>query len=80
MSLFRSEVFQARKNRWTGQIVLARPFSLSFLTLCAAAFALILVLFAAFGSYTAKTTVQGQLLPLGGVVRVYAPDAGIITA
>ena len=27
-----------------------------------------------------KTTVPGQLLPLGGVVRVYVPDAGTITA
>ena len=27
-----------------------------------------------------KTTVPGQLLPLGSVVNVYVPDAGIITA
>lgn len=79
-SLFRPEVFQAKQNRWTGQIVLTRPFSLSFLTLCAAALAAALAVFAAFGSYTAKTTVSGQLLPEKGVVRVYAPDAGIITA
>ena len=79
-SLFRPEVFQAKQNRWTGQIVLTRPFSLSFLTLCAAALAAALAAFAAFGSYTAKTTVSGQLLPEKGVVRVYAPDAGIITA
>lgn len=26
MTLFRPEVFQAKKNRWTGQIVLVRPF------------------------------------------------------
>ena len=79
-SLFRPEVFQAKQNRWTGQIVLTRPFFLSFLTLCAAALAAALAAFAAFGSYTAKTTVSGQLLPEKGVVRVYAPDAGIITA
>lgn len=79
-SLFRPEVFQAKQNRWTGQIVLTRPFSLLFLTLCAAALAAALAVFATFGSYTAKTTVSGQLLPEKGVVRVYAPDAGIITA
>ena len=79
-SLFRPEVFQAKQNRWTGQIVLTRPFSLSFLTLCSASLAAALAAFAAFGSYTAKTTVSGQLLPEKGVVRVYAPDAGIITA
>lgn len=30
MTLFRPEVFQAKKNRWTGQIVLVRPFPCSF--------------------------------------------------
>lgn len=79
-SLFRPEVFQAKQNRWTGQIVLVRPFSLLFLTLCAALFAAALVAFTIFGSYTAKTTVKGQLLPANGVVRVYAPDAGVITS
>lgn len=79
MSLFRSEVFEAKKNRWTGQIVLVRPFSLFALTLFAVCLAAALIAFAAFGSYTNKTTVEGQLVPLGGVVRVYAPETGVIT-
>ena len=79
MSLFRSEVFEAKKNRWTGQIVLVRPFSLFALTLFAVCLAAALIAFAAFGSYTNKTTVGGQLVPLGGVVRVYAPETGVIT-
>lgn len=33
-----------------------------------------------FGSYTDKTSVEGQLLPRLGVARVYPPEAGIITA
>lgn len=77
-SLFRPEVFQAKQNRWTGQIVLARPFTLTFLTLCAATLAAMLIAFATFGSYTNKTTVTGQLLPTTGVVRVYSQDMGII--
>ncbi|GFL02217.1 hemolysin D [Neisseria gonorrhoeae] len=32
-----------------------------------------------FGSYTNKTTVEGQLLPTMGVVRVYSSDIGTIT-
>lgn len=79
MSLFRSEVFQAKQNRWTGQIVLVRPFSLLALTFFAAGLAAALIAFAVFGSYTNKTTVEGQLVPLGGVVRVYAPETGVIT-
>lgn len=78
MTLFRPEVFQAKKNRWTGKIVLVRPFSLQFLTFCAVALSAILVAFLIFGSYTNKTTVTGQLLPTTGVVRVYPQDMGII--
>lgn len=80
MSFFRPEVLQHRQNRWTGQIVLTRPFSLVFFSTYAAALALVLIVFLVFGSYTGKTTVEGQLLPVGGVVRVYAPEAGTITA
>ena len=78
MTLFRPEVFQAKKNRWIGQIVLVRPFSLQFLTFCAVALATVLIAFLIFGSYTNKTTVTGQLLPTTGVVRVYSQDMGII--
>ena len=80
MSLFRAEVYQAKQNRWTGRIVLTRPFSFTFLTICAVLLALALVLFTIFSSYTDKTSVEGQLLPRLGVARVYPPEAGIITA
>lgn len=76
---FRPEVFDARQNRWTGRIVLSRPYSGVVLTWCAAAAASAVLLFLIFGSYTEKTTVEGQLLPVSGVVRVYAPDTGVIT-
>ncbi|WP_165010139.1 HlyD family secretion protein [Neisseria yangbaofengii] len=76
---FRPEVLAARENRWTGRIILTRPFSFAFLTGCACLIASAIVLFLIFGSYTEKTTVEGQLLPDSGVVRVYAPDSGVIT-
>ena len=31
-----------------------------------------------YGSYTKKTSVQGQLIPNRGLVKVYSIDAGII--
>lgn len=79
-SFFRPEVFEAKKNKWTGHVVLSRPFSFVFLTGCAASGAFALILFAFFGSYTRKTTVEGQLLPVSGLVRVYAPDTGVVAA
>ncbi|UOO83218.1 HlyD family efflux transporter periplasmic adaptor subunit [Uruburuella testudinis] len=76
---FRPEVFEAKKHKWTGRIVLTRPFSFVFLSWCAAIVAALIVIFAVFGSYTRKTTVEGQLLPVSGLVKVYAPDMGIIS-
>ncbi|HFC3634573.1 TPA: HlyD family secretion protein, partial [Neisseria meningitidis] len=64
---------------WTGQVILTRPFSFLFLTFCAFLIALCIIIFLIFGSYTNKTTVEGQLLPTMGVVRVYSSDIGTIT-
>ncbi|WP_127202086.1 HlyD family secretion protein [Neisseria meningitidis] len=77
--LFRKEVFVAQQNKWTGQVILTRPFSFLFLTFCAFLIALCIIIFLIFGSYTNKTTVEGQLLPTMGVVRVYSSDIGTIT-
>lgn len=46
---------------------------------CAFLIALCIIIFLIFGSYTNKTTVEGQLLPTMGVVRVYSSDIGTIT-
>ncbi|HGP7643521.1 TPA: HlyD family secretion protein, partial [Neisseria gonorrhoeae] len=67
------------QNKWTGQVILTRPFSFLFLTFCAFLIALCIIIFLIFGSYTNKTTVEGQLLPTMGVVRVYSSDIGTIT-
>ncbi|HEZ8167480.1 TPA: HlyD family efflux transporter periplasmic adaptor subunit [Neisseria meningitidis] len=77
--LFRKEVFVAQQNKWTGQVILTRPFSFLFLTFCTFLIALCIIIFLIFGSYTNKTTVEGQLLPTMGVVRVYSSDIGTIT-
>ncbi|MDN4684453.1 hypothetical protein QYZ58_33120, partial [Pseudomonas aeruginosa] len=50
----------------------------TFLTLLAAAMALLVVGFFLFGSYTKRSTVSGQLVPASGQVKVYAPQAGIV--
>ncbi|HGH6360010.1 TPA: HlyD family secretion protein, partial [Neisseria meningitidis] len=68
-----------QQNKWTGQVILTRPFSFLFLTFCAFLIALCIIIFLIFGSYTNKTTVEGQLLPTMGVVRVYSSDIGTIT-
>lgn len=76
--LFRKEAIDAKKTKWTGNIILSRPFSFTFLTLASLCIALIIIFFSIFGSYTKRTTVQGQLVPHLGLVHVYTSQQGYI--
>lgn len=78
MSLFRDEALAARKAVWFGNIVLIRPLSFTFLTLFAVALASIVCAFLVWGSYTKHSTISGQLVPNTGLIKVYAPQSGII--
>ncbi|WP_211471802.1 HlyD family secretion protein [Collimonas humicola] len=78
MSLFRAQAVAAQQSKWLGDIVLIRPLSFAFLTACAALLALLVCAFLAWGSYTKHSTVSGQLLPDGGLIKVYAPQSGIV--
>lgn len=77
-NLFRKEVLDANQTRWTGSIILSRPFSFTFLTVCAVCIALVIVAFAIWGNYTKRSTVQGQLIPQSGLIQVYATQQGTI--
>lgn len=76
--LYRAAALNANKTKWLGEIVLVRPISYQFLTAAAALSALLVVAFLAWGSYTKRSTVIGQLLPSSGLVKVYAPQVGIV--
>ncbi|NHB57702.1 HlyD family secretion protein [Acinetobacter shaoyimingii] len=77
--LFRDDALEAQKSNWIGNVILLRPFSFTVLTGFAAFFAIILLLFLFFGSYTKRSTVMGQLMPNTGLIRVYAKEGGIVT-
>jgi membrane fusion protein len=76
--LFRSEALNARQTKWLGEILLIRPFGYRALTLVALVLAIAIVLFLIFGSYTRRTAVTGELVPDSGMVKVYAPQPGVI--
>lgn len=76
--LFRHAALNAQKNYWLGTILLIRPMSYLFLTLMALLFAGIVVAFMVWGTYTKRSTVVGQLVPETGLVKVYAPQFGIV--
>ncbi len=76
--LFRHAALNAQKNHWLGTILLVRPVSYLLLTGLAIVFALIVVLFMACATYTKRSTVMGQLVPETGLLKVYAPQLGLV--
>lgn len=76
--LFRSEALAARQVTSFGQIVLIRPLSFSVMTAGALILATLLVAFFTWGTYTKRSTVQGQIVPASGLVKVYPLQAGIL--
>lgn len=77
-NLFRKEALDAKKTKWTGNIILSRPFSFTFLTICALCIALVIIAFAIWGSYTKRSTVQGQIIPQSGLIQVYTTQSGTV--
>lgn len=77
-NLFRKEALDAKQAKWTGNIILSRPFSFTFLTICALCIALVIIAFAIWGSYTKRSTVQGQLIPKSGLIQVYTTQSGTV--
>jgi membrane fusion protein len=77
--LFRHEVLQARQAQWLGSIRIARPPSFAWVTGVSLTLALMLIAFAVWGEVARKATVPGLLMPLGGLIQVSAPQAGVIS-
>lgn len=76
--LFRAAALEANKAQWLGNIVLVRPVSFAFFTGFAVLVVVVIGLFFSLGSYTKRTTVNGQLVPASGQVKVYAPQPGVV--
>ena len=79
VQLFRKESLEARKAQWLGQVVLARPLSFTLFTVFAIATILSVGLLLGIGKYAKRVTVVGQLVPQGGLVKIYSPQRGVIT-
>ena len=77
--LFRSEVVAERQAQWLGAVLLEPRLSHhAFATAALIALAAILALLN-FGSYTRKARVNGWLVPNSGLIKVFAPQTGIVT-
>lgn len=79
-ALFRQQAVDHQRERFHGVIVLKRHWSFSALTALLILLLGGLVAFAALAGFTRKESVRGVLVPQGGLLRVAAAQAGIITS
>ena len=77
MSLFRSEVKQARADRVQGEVVLTQPHSSHLLVVLLVAVVVVAGGWFAFGSYARTETARGILVTDQPTVKVFAPRPGI---
>lgn len=78
--LFRDAALQAQRAQWLGTVVLAPPLSQRAFGGVALVLLGALVLFLCFAEFTRRARVTGWLVPDVGLVRVYAPSNGIVSA
>lgn len=78
--LFREEALAERRSQWLGTVLLVPRISQTVLTAIGASAAAALVALLWFGSYTRTAHIGGWLVPQEGLVQVFAPQAGVVTA
>ncbi len=77
--LFRPAVLAERQTQWLGTVLLApRPSHRNF-TVFAAIAAAAVIGFLLFADFTRKERISGWLVPQQGLVRVFAPQAAVVT-
>lgn len=76
--LFRREVFEQRQQRLSGTVTLIQPPLFKLLTFLILAMTVVALIFLSLGSYTRKEKVVGVLQPDLGVIKLSAPQNGII--
>ncbi|WP_449468469.1 HlyD family secretion protein [Stenotrophomonas humi] len=69
----------ARRDDWLGGLSVARPLNSWFLVVLSAAVAILILGFICFGTYTRRSTVTGQLVPVEGLVTVLSPATGVVS-
>jgi membrane fusion protein len=77
--LFREEALAARSANWMGRVVLLQPLSLQLLTAVSTLAVAVGFAFVMLATYTKRIPVKGELVPSGGLIKVYAHQTGVVT-
>jgi membrane fusion protein len=76
--LFRHEAVEAKRPQVLGEIVLLPGSGSRWVAWLALALVAALVLLFAFGTYTRRSTVTGQLIPVQGLLRITVEQPGVV--
>ncbi len=77
-ALFRMEALEAQRPKSLGTIVLLPSAWSRWTALASLALAVLICLLIAFGTYTRRSTVSGQIYPLDGLIRVTSSQPGVV--
>jgi membrane fusion protein len=77
--LFRQEVIDKRTQRLSGVVSLVQPPIFKWLTILIVLVVIVSLVFLSLGNYTRKESVSGVLQPNTGIMRLSAPQNGVIT-
>ena len=78
-SLFRQEVFAAKRNTWLGEIVLIRPTSFAYLAIITTLIVVVMLSYLFWGEYTRKAKAIGYIVPNSGLIKVAPQQAGVVS-
>lgn len=78
--LYRKEALEARHSLHApyGEVIFASPLPAWFIVIAAVFCASLVIALMIWGSYTRRVTVAGEIVPYGGIVKIVAPQSGVI--
>ncbi len=78
MTIFRSEVIEARKKAPLAELSISQSPSVWALSIVVVATAVFFIVFCSVATYTRKHRVEGRIVPAGGLMSVLSADRGVI--
>ncbi|EGR5448480.1 HlyD family efflux transporter periplasmic adaptor subunit [Vibrio cholerae] len=76
--LFRREVFDSRRSKLVGNVILVQPISVYFISLSTSIIIIAIIFFLANSEYSRKEKVKGYLIPKEGLITVYSDREGVL--
>jgi len=76
--LFRPEVIEFNQPKWLGEIVLIRPPSFRIYASLTLLLIALIGIFVTLGTYTRRSTVNGELVSTTGVIKLYSQQPAIV--